>query len=82
MFFRQYLLFSAKMQEITKAEVRRTKTENRFVWILFALATVFVYFFALGSIPLLGPDESRYAQVAREMFERNDWITPTLGGFN
>jgi 4-amino-4-deoxy-L-arabinose transferase-like glycosyltransferase len=39
-----------------------------------------VYFFHLGSFPLLGPDEPRYAQVAREMFERGDWVTPTLGG--
>lgn len=49
--------------------------------ILFALLIVFVYFFGL-SIPLLGPDEPRYAQVAREMFGRGDWVTPTLGGFD
>ncbi|MGQ0540909.1 MAG: ArnT family glycosyltransferase [Blastocatellia bacterium] len=42
-----------------------------------------VTFYLLGlSIPLVGPDEPRYAQVAREMFERGDWVTPTLGGFN
>jgi len=34
----------------------------------------------LGALPLVGPDEPRYAQVAREMFERGDLITPTLGG--
>jgi 4-amino-4-deoxy-L-arabinose transferase-like glycosyltransferase len=45
------------------------------------LLIVCFYFFGLN-IPLLGPDEPRYAQVAREMFERGDWITPTLGGFN
>jgi 4-amino-4-deoxy-L-arabinose transferase-like glycosyltransferase len=28
----------------------------------------------------MGPDEPRYSQVAREMFERRDFITPTLGG--
>jgi 4-amino-4-deoxy-L-arabinose transferase-like glycosyltransferase len=38
------------------------------------------YFFALGHLPLVGPDEPRYAQVAREMFLRGEWITPTLGG--
>jgi len=43
--------------------------------------TIFVYFFGL-TIPLLGPDEPRYSQVAREMLARGDWITPTLGGFN
>ena len=42
---------------------------------------VAVYFFGL-TIPLVGPDEPRYAQVAREMFDRGDWVTPTLGGFD
>ncbi len=51
-------------------------------WPLLFMATlIFVYFFGLN-IPLLGPDEPRYSQVAREMFERGDWVTPTLGGFN
>lgn len=40
-----------------------------------------LYLFGL-TMPLVGPDEPRYAQVAREMYERGDWITPTLGGFN
>jgi 4-amino-4-deoxy-L-arabinose transferase-like glycosyltransferase len=38
------------------------------------------YFYGLGHIPFVGPDEARYAQVAREMFFRRDLITPTLGG--
>ena len=38
------------------------------------------YFYGLGAAPLMGPDEPRYAQVAREMFLRGDWVTPTLGG--
>jgi 4-amino-4-deoxy-L-arabinose transferase-like glycosyltransferase len=46
-----------------------------------AAAILLVYFLGL-TIPLVGPDEPRYAQVARAMFERGDWITPTLGGFN
>jgi len=40
----------------------------------------FLFFYGLGSFGLLGADEPRYAQVAREMFERNDWVTPTLQG--
>lgn len=56
------------------------QTTDKLIWILLAIAVIFIYFFGL-SVPLLGPDEARYAQVAREMFERGDWIMPTLGGF-
>lgn len=44
------------------------------------LAFIAFYFYGLGHLPFLGPDEPRYAQVAREMFLRHDLITPTLGG--
>jgi 4-amino-4-deoxy-L-arabinose transferase-like glycosyltransferase len=48
--------------------------------VLLFLAVIGFYFYGLGHIPLVGPDEPRYAQVAREMFLRHDLITPTLGG--
>jgi len=35
-----------------------------------------VFFYKLGSYPLFDLDEPRYAEAAREMLERNDWITP------
>jgi 4-amino-4-deoxy-L-arabinose transferase-like glycosyltransferase len=54
---------------------------SKYFWYMFAALTVIVYFFGL-TIPLLGPDEPRYAQVAREMYLRGDWVTPTLGGHN
>src|SRR5271157_4536987 len=38
------------------------------------------FFYGRGAIGLLGADEPRYAQVAREMLERSDWVTPTLQG--
>ncbi len=69
------------MPEITKTEDSRPQTVPQYVWILLAILTIFVYFFGL-TLPFLGPDEARYAQVGREMLERGDWVTPTLGGFN
>ncbi len=54
---------------------------SRYFWYAFVAVTIFVYLFGL-TIPLLGPDEPRYSQVAREMFDRSDWVTTTLGGFN
>lgn len=40
----------------------------------------FLFFFRLSGIGLLGPDEPRYAQIAREMLLRHDWVTPYLYG--
>ncbi len=49
---------------------------------LLALIAVcgFLFFAGVQVIGLLGADEPRYAQVAREMFQRHDWVTPTLWG--
>ena len=44
------------------------------------LVIILFYVYGLGHLPFVGPDEARYAQVAHEMFERGDLITPTLGG--
>src|SRR5688572_17976428 len=77
----QYFSFSVNFREMTKLKSAIRSPQSAIVWALFAAATLFVYFFGL-TMPLVGPDEPRYAQVAREMFERGDWITPTLGGFN
>ena len=54
----------------------RTRTDL----LLMAGFCAFLFFYGLGQFGLIGADEPRYAQVAREMLERHDWITPTLSG--
>src|SRR3954465_6949111 len=40
----------------------------------------FLFFYGLNAFGLVGADEPRYAPVAPEMLERNDYVTPTLNG--
>jgi 4-amino-4-deoxy-L-arabinose transferase-like glycosyltransferase len=48
---------------------------------LLAAAVIYVCFFhGLWNLGLVGPDEPRYAAVAREMYESGDWVTPRLWG--
>lgn len=49
-------------------------------WLLLAGFCGFLYFFGLASFGLIGADEPRYAQVAREMSAAHEWVVPTLGG--
>ena len=63
---------------MTKSNSAFRVPPSAFFWLV---PVLFVFLYDL-TIPLVGPDEPRYAQVAREMFERGDWVTPTLGGFN
>ena len=54
---------------------------SRAGWFVVILATLYIcYFSHLGAIGLVGPDEPRYAWVARAMAESGDWITPRLYG--
>src|SRR4051812_21630331 len=49
----------------------------RLVWAVLPLAWV-IYLYNLTATGLLGPDEPRYAFVARSMAQSGDWITPRL----
>ena len=44
------------------------------------LLAVILYLLPLAQRGLVGPDEPRYASIARQMAESGDWITPTLWG--
>jgi 4-amino-4-deoxy-L-arabinose transferase-like glycosyltransferase len=54
---------------------------SRLLWLIAIVATLyFCYFRQLGVVGLMGPDEPRYAWIARDMMESGDWITPRLYG--
>jgi 4-amino-4-deoxy-L-arabinose transferase-like glycosyltransferase len=59
----------------------RTRAAARIGWAILILATLYVcYFSHLGAIGFVGPDEPRYAWIARDMAETGDWVTPRLYG--
>jgi 4-amino-4-deoxy-L-arabinose transferase-like glycosyltransferase len=63
------------------ADKPRASTAARIAWAILIVATLYVcYFSHLGAIGFVGPDEPRYAWIARDMVETGDWVTPRLYG--
>jgi 4-amino-4-deoxy-L-arabinose transferase-like glycosyltransferase len=63
------------------AEKPQSSPLARIGWAVLIVATLYVcYFSHLGAIGFVGPDEPRYAWIARDMAETGDWVTPRLYG--
>jgi len=53
---------------------------ERYFPLFLAILSLPLFFYYLGQIALIGPDEPRFAQVAREMYQSRDFISPRLAG--
>jgi 4-amino-4-deoxy-L-arabinose transferase-like glycosyltransferase len=65
------------------ANRRRARTSRiaAILWTILIVGTLYVcYFTQLNAVGLVGPDEPRYAWIARDMAESGDFITPRLYG--
>lgn len=58
-----------------------TSKAGQIGWGILICVTLYLcYFSNLGAIGFVGPDEPRYAWIARDMMESSDWVTPRLYG--
>jgi len=55
------------------------ENENRLIVVLI-LFSAFLFLIGLGAMPLTDPDESFYAETAREMLNRHEFLTPYIFG--
>ena len=44
--------------------------------IILTCLSAYLFFFQLGSLALTDPDETFYAQTAKEMVTKGEWLTP------
>src|SRR5450755_2924931 len=65
----------------TATEAQTDNSFRRACWAVLVFITLYVCHFGhLGALGLVGPDEPRYAWIARDMAESGDWVTPRLYG--
>jgi Dolichyl-phosphate-mannose-protein mannosyltransferase len=68
----------------TAASPEQKSPDNSYLkisWAVLILISLYVsYFSHLGAFGFTGPDEPRYAWIARDMAETGDWVTPRLYG--
>ncbi len=50
--------------------------------LLIALFFIVAYIVQLGAMPLVSPDEPRYAEIPREMISSGNWIVPQFNGID
>jgi 4-amino-4-deoxy-L-arabinose transferase len=55
---------------------------NKILIVTSLLFFAVLYLLTLFQLPLFSPDETRYAQVAREMIQSGDWVVPHLNGLD
>ena len=68
-------------ETVSSPEQRSRSLLTRIGWATLIVATLYVcYFSHLGALGFVGPDEPRYAWIARDMAETGDWVTPRLYG--
>lgn len=68
------------MAQMTRSEA--SDFNSKFCLLALAILCAACFFVRLGYLPMIGPDEPRYTEIAREMYETGDWITPRLGGLH
>ncbi|MBU1083537.1 MAG: glycosyltransferase family 39 protein, partial [Candidatus Omnitrophica bacterium] len=56
-----------------------TIKDHKYLLILIAVAS-FLFFFKVGDMALTDPDETFYAQTAKEMLAADEWTTPLIFG--
>src|SRR6266436_4147630 len=77
------MLDSETVETVSSAPDNSAKNNlaARIGWAILIFATLYIcYFSHLGAIGFVGPDEPRYAWIARDMAETGDWVTPRLYG--